>query len=504
MSLRNCSICATPKVTGSAYCPHCLSIEIEAKINWFPVTTEGSDNPTLNHELVPEHRLLPESRAERMLSEYDVDRTDLPLIQKSDPALEHLGSQAGDIIEIVRDSRTADTARVYRLVVSEGNSQTPSTRDSNKWRNPESPAEGTYRQAESLSEEQALHVLENLRAHIPPSRPGTPDSIAVDRESELQEAVDRVGESIPYTFVQGELGHGKSFFIQWVRDRVYPNAAVSFVDLDNYVKFTNEKALINSLRTNIKTPRSEVNEQYANGLDELWDTFLRQMADLCAGSLEGRGYQLQERWVASGLGKATLEVLREHGVSSELAENLSNLAEDYFDISVRSLSQHIEQDGIPGPPNATVDLISSLAEIGGYRVLICVDELEKSERTADHFKEIETFIEQLPSNVSLFVTGTPELVSGGQDENTMRETHELLYDRTIENRIALGEPSEDDLVALAEQLKIVEEAAGLQPSQREYTTAIDSKGGPEAAVSAFLSDAPPSFRAFLTFVEDHN
>ena len=68
------------------------------------------------HELVPEHSVLEEEDLEEVLTEYNIDRTDLPKIKYNDPALPD-EAEAGDVIEIVRDSRTTDRAVVYRLVV---------------------------------------------------------------------------------------------------------------------------------------------------------------------------------------------------------------------------------------------------------------------------------------------------------------------------------------------------------------------------------------------------
>jgi DNA-directed RNA polymerase subunit H len=69
------------------------------------------------HNLVPEHNLLDDEDAiEEILEEYDVDRTDLPKIKADDPAIPG-GAEVGDVVEIVRDSRTAERAVVYRLVV---------------------------------------------------------------------------------------------------------------------------------------------------------------------------------------------------------------------------------------------------------------------------------------------------------------------------------------------------------------------------------------------------
>lgn len=69
-----------------------------------------------DHQLVPEHRVLEESELEEVLTEYSIDRTELPKIRASDSALPAAAS-AGDVVEITRDSRTTDTATVYRLVI---------------------------------------------------------------------------------------------------------------------------------------------------------------------------------------------------------------------------------------------------------------------------------------------------------------------------------------------------------------------------------------------------
>ena len=68
------------------------------------------------HDMVPEHSVLDEDDLDEVLSEYDIKRTDLPKIKRADPALPD-DAEVGDVIEIVRDSRTTDTATVYRLVV---------------------------------------------------------------------------------------------------------------------------------------------------------------------------------------------------------------------------------------------------------------------------------------------------------------------------------------------------------------------------------------------------
>lgn len=69
------------------------------------------------HDLVPEHSLIGDDELEAVLDEYDIKRTDLPKIKKSDPALAEVPAESGDVIRIDRDSRTTDRAVIYRLVI---------------------------------------------------------------------------------------------------------------------------------------------------------------------------------------------------------------------------------------------------------------------------------------------------------------------------------------------------------------------------------------------------
>ena len=68
------------------------------------------------HELVPDHSVLEDAEIDSVLEEYGLSRTDLPKIKLNDPALPD-DATPGDVIEIVRDSRTTDTATSYRLVI---------------------------------------------------------------------------------------------------------------------------------------------------------------------------------------------------------------------------------------------------------------------------------------------------------------------------------------------------------------------------------------------------
>jgi DNA-directed RNA polymerase subunit H len=69
------------------------------------------------HTLVPEHTLVEDDdEIDGVLAEYDISRTDLPKIKRTDPALPDEAA-TGDVVRIERDSRTTDRAVVYRLVI---------------------------------------------------------------------------------------------------------------------------------------------------------------------------------------------------------------------------------------------------------------------------------------------------------------------------------------------------------------------------------------------------
>ncbi|NPA75393.1 MAG: DNA-directed RNA polymerase subunit H [Euryarchaeota archaeon] len=76
----------------------------------------------LEHELVPEHYLVPAEEEDKILKELGAKKENLPKIRKSDPVLRILERNYGHIpigslIKIVRKSPTAGRIVVYRVVV---------------------------------------------------------------------------------------------------------------------------------------------------------------------------------------------------------------------------------------------------------------------------------------------------------------------------------------------------------------------------------------------------
>ena len=71
----------------------------------------------LNHELVPEHIILKENEIKEVLEKFKIVPQNLPKILLSDPAVKAINAKEGDILKIVRMSKTAGTSVYFRIVV---------------------------------------------------------------------------------------------------------------------------------------------------------------------------------------------------------------------------------------------------------------------------------------------------------------------------------------------------------------------------------------------------
>jgi DNA-directed RNA polymerase subunit H len=71
----------------------------------------------LNHELVPEHIILKDDEKEEVLEKFKIKSDNLPRILISDPAVKSIKAKEGDVLKIVRKSKTAGTSIYFRVVV---------------------------------------------------------------------------------------------------------------------------------------------------------------------------------------------------------------------------------------------------------------------------------------------------------------------------------------------------------------------------------------------------
>jgi DNA-directed RNA polymerase subunit H len=77
----------------------------------------GEDFNILNHELVPEHIILKEEEKKEVLEKFKIKPENLPKILLSDPVVKAINAKEGDILKIIRQSKTAGTSLYYRIVV---------------------------------------------------------------------------------------------------------------------------------------------------------------------------------------------------------------------------------------------------------------------------------------------------------------------------------------------------------------------------------------------------
>ncbi len=66
--------------------------------------------------MVPKHEKLSKAKAKELLEKYNVVPNQLPQITLTDPTLENMEVEAGDIIKITRKSPTAGESVYYRVI----------------------------------------------------------------------------------------------------------------------------------------------------------------------------------------------------------------------------------------------------------------------------------------------------------------------------------------------------------------------------------------------------
>ena len=70
------------------------------------------------HILVPEHTKVSDKEKKDLLEKYHISLKELPKMSKKDPAIQHLNAKEGDVIKIIRKSKTASESFFYRGVIN--------------------------------------------------------------------------------------------------------------------------------------------------------------------------------------------------------------------------------------------------------------------------------------------------------------------------------------------------------------------------------------------------
>ncbi len=79
--------------------------------------SEKKKTDLFEHDLVPRHILLSKEEVEAVLQKYRIKPHQLPFLKASDPAAKAIKAQPGDIVKIIRRSKTAGEATAYRYVI---------------------------------------------------------------------------------------------------------------------------------------------------------------------------------------------------------------------------------------------------------------------------------------------------------------------------------------------------------------------------------------------------
>jgi len=70
----------------------------------------------LNHNMVPEHTVLSDEQKATIITKYYItEESQFPEISRFDPVAQAIGLRPGQLVEIIRASPTAITAKYYRL-----------------------------------------------------------------------------------------------------------------------------------------------------------------------------------------------------------------------------------------------------------------------------------------------------------------------------------------------------------------------------------------------------
>jgi len=74
----------------------------------------------LRHELVPKHILLTKKETQDLLNKYKIGIIDLPQMFEKDPVAIAIGAKEGDVVKIIRESKTTvSSINYYRYVKKE-------------------------------------------------------------------------------------------------------------------------------------------------------------------------------------------------------------------------------------------------------------------------------------------------------------------------------------------------------------------------------------------------
>lgn len=67
--------------------------------------------------MVPKHIILNKEEEKEVLDKFSIKPENLPKILINDPVVKEIGAKEGNILKIIRKSKTAGTSLYYRIVI---------------------------------------------------------------------------------------------------------------------------------------------------------------------------------------------------------------------------------------------------------------------------------------------------------------------------------------------------------------------------------------------------
>ena len=428
-------------------------------VHFFKHTTESYSY------IIPRHRILGDLKGkekDEVLIKYKCDVTQLPKIQKNDPAIASLHSQVDDVIEILRSSSTAGESLYYRSVISPDESiivedLPPLEVDMMSIGVGKLPSE----------EEQCLDIVKSFGEAKPPSLIGASDWIKVGRADEIRKIRKKFRKPQSVTYIQADTGKGKSFFIHLIRDLLIKKGCISIVEMDKKnISFLNPAKFVTGLKNGIQTLDAKGNtSSFENNLDILANNFLTGMYKTIVQELKENNFDhsndTRKRLIMEDMFNSFLNELEDQDYVKSLLEFYNAFTtsgkEEVMFSSYQKDSTIKNKNALP-----TLRLMAKFCENIGHPLILCLDGFEDSALTAEHFQKILDILNECSANIHWVFAGTTDLLEG-EIKEACPELHKLFTIRSL----ALNDLKEEDYALLCSKLLEAEKKVKVKKLSKE-------------------------------------
>lgn len=387
----------------------------------------------LSNELVPEHYLLNEREAQKVLEEYNIDKYQLPKIYTTDPAIRHLPVREGDVIKIIRKSPTAKIALAYRVVISRDKKIIPSTFQDTSF------IELFNRDIKHdiISDEQICNELrKDLLSLVAPHRGF--DRIIVSREKEVMWLDENVlsNENSSLTLIEGEIGSGKTFLLNLLKEQgLQKNFVMSKIEISKARSLSSIDSLYFQIINNFTLPEQPL---VVGKLELIFKKLLFNIYTLSCKELSDLGFQPSDilRVKAVMINKANQFISKIDQLYDKIAVDVAN----FFDAAIMNSDLHsdfkLHERTKTSREMKSIYAFAQLIQYAGYRgLIILIDEMEQ-DRALNSYNVIYDLQESSPiKGIKIVIAGTSDLME--EKSSGIRALKKELYDLLEKYKISI-------------------------------------------------------------------